>query len=372
MNKKNEALDYEEVKRRFYEKGLKLLTKEYKNNHQLLDCEDKDGYRYNTTILSLKDLNLTKKVYTLNKWSIYNINKYIENNNITSILLSEEYSGSKSLMRFRCECGNIYETCWSEFSSRRRYYCHNCALKYGTKRLKRDFIEKEFKKQGLDILPNQEYINNRQPLLCTTKDGYKIFKSYDALKKSYSKLIFSYTHNKANYVYNINNFLKLNRINAECIRLLDYKSGGHGQYYIEMRCECGEIYKSCIDYIKLGNYKCPKCAEMMSRGEQEVKRVLEKLNIDFIMQYQFPDCKYKKNLLFDFYLPEYNICIEYDGEQHFKKCSFQSQKDFEESIKRDKIKDDYCKNNNIRLIRIPYTKFKCIETLLITNLPLKE
>ena len=90
MNKKNVSLTYEEVENRFKNKGLKLLTKTYKNNHQLLDCEDKNGYRYNTTVLSLKNLNFTKMVCTSNKWSIYNINKYIENNEITSTLLSKK------------------------------------------------------------------------------------------------------------------------------------------------------------------------------------------------------------------------------------------------------------------------------------------
>lgn len=305
MNKKNEALDYEEVERRFHEKELKLLTKEYKNNHQLLDCEDKDGYRYNTTILSLKNLNLTKKVYTLNKWSIYNINKYIENNNITSILLSEEYSGSKSLMRFRCECGNIYETCWSEFSSRRRYYCHNCALKYGTKRLKRDFIEKEFKKYGLTIAEGEIYNNNRTPLKCYTNDGHIVFKDYNNLVSDY------------------------------------------------------------FDYFDKKRH--------ISKGEQKISDILDRLNVLFVREYGFTDCKKTNKLLFDFYLPEYNICIEYNGEQHYKPIEyFGGTKYFICQKERDKIKQKYCRDNNIKLIIIPYTEFKNIENILINNLPLKE
>lgn len=372
MNKKNVSLTYEEVENRFKNKGLKLLTKTYKNNHQLLDCEDKNGYRYNTTVLSLKNLNLTKMVCTSNKWSIYNINKYIENNEITSTLLSKKYKGSRVLMSFRCECGKVYHCCWSDFQNRKRYYCHECSLKYGTKRLSFEFINKEFNKVGLFILEGQNYNNGKNLLLCMTEDGYKIFKSYSNINKSFKKSIFSYKYNKENYVYNVNNYLKLNNIKGKCINILDCKSGEHGQYYIEMECECGKFYKSCIDYIREGNYRCPECSKSMSKGEQEVKKTLENIGIKFIAQYKFPDCKDKKCLSFDFYLPDYNICIEYDGEQHFSKCSFQTQEKFEDGIKRDKIKENYCKNNNIKLIRIPYFEFKNIKKILKKQIPLKN
>ncbi len=371
MNKKNMPLSYEEVKKRFKEKGLKLLTKEYKNNHELLDCEDKDGYRYNTTILSLRNLNLTKRVYTLNKWSIYNIKKYIENNHIPTMLLTKEYKGSKTPMAFKCECGKVYRCCWSDFQNRKRYYCHKCSLKYGTKRLKRTFIKEEYEKVGLKILPGQIYQNNRQKLLCITKNGYKVFKSYDGLIHPYDKFIFSYKNNKENYVYNVNNYFKLNNIKSRCLALLDYKTGSHGQYYIETQCECGKVYKTCIDYIRNGNYRCSDCVGISSNGELEVKKALESFGIKYITQYKFPDCIYKRPLPFDFYLPEYNICIEYDGEQHYEKCSFQTQQEFENAIKRDKIKDEYCKKNNIKLIRIPYFEFKNIKKILKKQIPLK-
>lgn len=70
-------------------------------------------------------------------------------------------------------------------------------------------------------------------------------------------------------------------------------------------------------------------------------------------------------LPFDFYLPEYNLCIEYDGEQHFKPVDFANKgrewadKQFEIRRTCDEIKTEYCKKNNIKLLRIPY--FKNIE-----------
>lgn len=98
---------------------------------------------------------------------------------------------------------------------------------------------------------------------------------------------------------------------------------------------------------------CPICRS--SKGEIKIRKILTDRNISFIEQYRFSDCRNKLPLPFDFYLPNFNTCIEYDGEQHFKnkKC-FGGIKEFNNRIQNDKIKTEYCKENNIRLIRIKY------------------
>ena len=69
-------------------------------------------------------------------------------------------------------------------------------------------------------------------------------------------------------------------------------------------------------WIKSGNlkqgYSCPICDE--SKGEKFVRQYLESNNIEFIQEYKFNDCKHKRSLPFDFYIKEYNLCIEFDGE----------------------------------------------------------
>ena len=58
---------------------------------------------------------------------------------------------------------------------------------------------------------------------------------------------------------------------------------------------------------------------------------------------------------FDFYLPDYNACIEYDGQQHFEPIDFfGGEEKFKKTIQRDEIKTNYCLVNNIRLLRIRY------------------
>lgn len=118
----------------------------------------------------------------------------------------------------------------------------------------------------------------------------------------------------------------------------------------------------CEWYAKPNNilsYKgCPKCAE--SSGEKKVALWLKCHNIKYVSQKTFDNCKDIRPLPFDFYLPKHNTCIEYQGEQHYKPIRFFGGEDkFKIQQKHDRIKREYCKNNNIILLEIPY--FKNIE-----------
>ena len=76
-------------------------------------------------------------------------------------------------------------------------------------------------------------------------------------------------------------------------------------------------------------------------------------------------------LPFDFYLFKYNILIEYQGEQHYKpRKKFGGEEGFKNTVIRDNIKKQYCKNNNIKLIEIPYTEIKSIGDILKKELKL--
>ena len=98
-----------------------------------------------------------------------------------------------------------------------------------------------------------------------------------------------------------------------------------------------------------------------SRGERKVRLYLENNKIEYEIEKQFKDCRYKNPLPFDFYLPQYNLCIEFDGEQHFISHDFNSKETEEKKLEnlkivqlRDQIKNNYCKNNGINLLRIHY------------------
>jgi predicted nucleic-acid-binding Zn-ribbon protein len=98
---------------------------------------------------------------------------------------------------------------------------------------------------------------------------------------------------------------------------------------------------------------CPICCE--SKGEKTIKEFLIENNIEFIRQKKFKECCDKMQLPFDFYLPKYNLLIEYDGEQHQKIIKHYGGKNgLVERKKRDMIKNKFAINNKIYLLRLPY------------------
>jgi rubrerythrin/very-short-patch-repair endonuclease len=159
------------------------------------------------------------------------------------------------------------------------------------------------------------------------------------------------------------------RSNVKHNNKYDYSKSSYNDGYKTKICiicpDHGEFFSTGNNH--LNGSGCPICNE--SKGENIIREWLISNNIEFRMSYRFKDCKSKQPLPFDFYLPNLNICIEYDGEQHFKATWPRNDKDIATKNLimlqgRDKIKDLYCINNKIKLIRIPYNKFKNIGLIL--------
>lgn len=112
---------------------------------------------------------------------------------------------------------------------------------------------------------------------------------------------------------------------------------------------------------RINGSNCPNCVS--SKGESLISYILDSLSVAYYKQRTFNDCKLDRKLPFDFYLPEYNLCIEYDGILHYKD-KFNSPMEFKLIKKRDRLKTKFCKNNKINLLRIPYWNFNNIEEIL--------
>lgn len=136
--------------------------------------------------------------------------------------------------------------------------------------------------------------------------------------------------------------------------------------------ECGEEFLSSLSVITNRNGQvCPSCSHNESKGERAIRHYLESNNIGFIQEKWFRDCRDRKPLRFDFYIPDYNMCIEFDGDQHFyDKGDFSTSLEYTQ--KHDEIKNKYCTDNNIKLLRIPYWKYSKIETILNKELNLHK
>lgn len=105
-------------------------------------------------------------------------------------------------------------------------------------------------------------------------------------------------------------------------------------------------------YILSGS-GCPNCNK--SKGEMAVELWLQQHNIDYIPQKRFDDCRDKNTLPFDFYLPSQNLCIEYQGRQHYESVEyFGGEENLQYVQYHDEIKRIYCLSNNISLLCIPH------------------
>lgn len=124
---------------------------------------------------------------------------------------------------------------------------------------------------------------------------------------------------------------------------------------------CGNTFSTrSTDIIHLGKV-CPHCNVTGSKGERKIEKYLKSLNLDFAREHSFFDCRHINELRFDFAvydsLGRLDFLIEFDGRQHFEPVEFfGGQLGFELGKIRDEIKNSYCKNNNIGLLRIPYWK----------------
>jgi hypothetical protein len=135
----------------------------------------------------------------------------------------------------------------------------------------------------------------------------------------------------------------------------DYSESDYVNSYTKVKIICpkhGIFFQAPQDHIH-SKSGCPSCKE--SKGEILVAKILQSFNVDFDRQKTFKDLKHKKLLYYDFYLPEYSSCIEYDGEQHFKSVpGWGGEENLYNVQFRDLLKDEYCITNNIPLLRLSY------------------
>jgi len=110
----------------------------------------------------------------------------------------------------------------------------------------------------------------------------------------------------------------IDKVNVIHNNKYDYSKVNYVNSYTKVEIVCpkhGSFFQKPNDHIS-SKAGCPICKE--SKGERLISRILQDYNIKYIPQHSFTDLKYKNLLYYDFYLPELNMCIEYDGEQHFR------------------------------------------------------
>lgn len=227
------------------------------------------------------------------------------------------------------------------------------------KRLSYEYVKEYIENFGY-ILLSKEYKNNKTELEIQCNDCGNIFHMrFNNFKDGKHRceckskpLVLTYEYVK-------------NYIESCGYKLLSKEYKNNSTYLLVW---CGNSnhkpYKVKFNNFKDCNSRCPEC-NTNSKGEEKIKEILIKYNIKFNPQYLFNDCRNTRPLPFDFYLPQYNIAIEYDGRQHYKlDCFNMNLLDLMNLKYNDNKKTQYCNDNNIKLIRIPYWDFNNIEKIL--------
>lgn len=126
------------------------------------------------------------------------------------------------------------------------------------------------------------------------------------------------------------------------------------------RCSCGNQVEATTHALCSGHKK--SCGCIKSEPENIIVKFLENHHIEYQREKCLLGCRDKRLMPFDFYLPMYNMAIEYDGEFHYRQIP--GFNDLPSQQHRDEIKTQYCEENDIILLRIPYWDKDNIESIL--------
>lgn len=363
-----EKLSYDIIKDRLWRLGYKIITQEdeYRNTQQNIVCE-KDGLK---SFCSVADI-LTKKGTSKRFFSLsnpfckdnmvkylYNIDKDVE---ILKIEQIQKGNKKRILFTMKCSCGEIFTRTWDDAKSGKyRTKCHRCITKSRGKNHREDIHDtvKVFEERGYKIIGNVDEILRNVPIEVETCEGYRGFISYNRIRQGRGFEVFGLRQNKKNFIYNANAWSNLNGIGTQVLDFCDDKK--FTKQGIKCKCQCGNEFITSIASFQNGKDKCDICAASSSKYERTVRRFLEENDIEYIPEYRINSCKDILPLPFDFYIKSCSKLIEIDGQGHYYPCYFNnmseenSKKSFEATIKHDKIKNDYCEQYDIPLLRIPY------------------
>lgn len=228
------------------------------------------------------------------------------------------------------------------------------------RRLSIEEVRKCFAEHGLTLL-SEEYIGNDKYLECEDELGYRGFVTYSHISlRGDGMSRFDRRVNEKYFLYNAQHFADLNGLKCKVIGFAETQRWYRKNQGIKLQCECGNFFETSLTSYRFGKNRCGVCTKPISRYEYNVMLWLENNDVKFIHQKFFEDCKDNIVLRFDFYVFDKNLLIEVDGEGHYFPAHFNqmsnasAEKSFSQIQKHDKIKNKYCEENNIRLLRIPY------------------
>ena len=337
----------------------------YINSQTKIKCKCKmDGYEWSARPAALLygygcpkcagNLKLTHKEF-MEKF--YEKNKHAQN-----IEILGDYINTNTKILCRCKIDGYEWQVTPNALLTHNYGCPKCAGKYRT----HDEFIKLMKEKQPNIQVLGDYINTNTKILCKCKiDGHEWEPTPSSLLQGTGcpKCAGVVKPTTEEFI------AKVKQINSNIDILGTYVNSSTK---ILCKCKvCGHEWTPTPDSLLQGS-GCPKCN--ISKGEKRIAQYLDNLGIDYTY-----DKPYFKDLVAvsgsplrpDFIIPSLKIWIEYDGIQHYEPIDFtgkmseqQIQSNFKKVQENDQIKNQYAKDNNWTLIRIPYYDYDNIEQIL--------
>lgn len=282
-------------------------------------------------------------------------------------LLSTNYKNTDDKLKIQCKCGNEFEANFYNFKNHNSRQCKSC------RRIQKQQHTKPHTSFCLCVeenFPNEyefitEYKNAKTKIKFKCKTCNKEFESYphNFLKSKGCP----YCNNSIYYTTDLFKEKITDLVGDEYTLI-----GEYDKYVTLKHNKCGYEYKILSNSFVVGN-RCPRCKS--SKGEKQIEKHMLSNKMCFSPQYRIKGCKNKRELPFDFAVFEdkdktkLKCLIEYDGEFHYKPVLFngnenKANKRFETTQRHDEIKNKYCKDNDILLIRIPYWEFNNVEQII--------
>lgn len=284
-----------------------------------------------------------------NKEKIHNLEGQVFNNLQVLRLAPTKTKDRKAKWICKCKCGNIVEVIGKELLTGHTKSCgclkHELAIN--------NLVGQRFSKLlVLKNVPAPDEIKNKSSYwLCKCDCGNQVIVSGSKLVSGNTKSCGCLTHEPHSYLdLTGKHFGKLTVIKKVIIPNKTF----NGVAWL-CKCECGK--EKIVSSTNLLTNQTKSCGCLVSKGEDKITTLLIENNIPFIAQKTFDTCRFESGYCakFDFYIDN-SFLLQFDGIQHFKYFNngWGNKENLLKVHQRDQFKNEWCKNNNIPLKRIPF------------------
>lgn len=373
------TLTIEDASRVFENGNCKLLSEEYVCSKTpmkyLCECGNISHISLNSFQKGSRCYDCGIKKLTLTTEYVINFINSEQGNGCTYI--SGEYINKDSKITYRCACGEIIENTFDTFrgSSKRCRPCGMQAMATG-QRVPYEKVLEQVARNGQTLLTEKEEYKGLAytdaTIVCTCNRIF-IRNLQDYMHKDVIDCQDCYAEKlrlmKRTPYQEVKSFIESN---SDCVLITKEEEYINSVKPVDLKCPCGEVFATTFQYFKnREKHSCNRCSSYMTKGEVKIENALKKMGIEYKSQYAFKDCVKNRPLPFDFAIFDnignLKFLIEYDGIQHFEPVDFAGKGEewakevFKGNQERDLIKNEYCFNKGIELIRIPYWDIKHLE-----------